>query len=120
MRELGCNVIISTDDGSKGFKGNAVECFENQIKTNNFDAVYGCGPEMMLYNLAKSCVGKKVECQVSIERYMKCGFGICGSCDMSGKTICIDGPVLNAKDALACDEFGNYHRESSGKKILRN
>jgi dihydroorotate dehydrogenase electron transfer subunit len=38
----------------------------------------------------------KVACQSSWEAYMRCGLGICGSCEHAGKILCLDGPVLSA------------------------
>jgi dihydroorotate dehydrogenase electron transfer subunit len=59
-----------------------------------------------------------VPAQLSMERYMKCGFGICGNCvvDPSGIRMCVEGPVVKNFVALTIEEFGKYHRDDLGKK----
>ena len=79
-----------------------------------FDCVYAVGPEKMMEAVAKLCVEKKVPCQVSLERYMGCGVGVCGKCDCSGKLVCKDGPVFSAEQALELSEFGKTHRDTMG------
>ena len=57
----------------------------------------------------------KVKCQLSVERYMKCGFGICGHCAMGSWLSCIDGPAIRADEALANPEFGKMCRDKAGR-----
>lgn len=108
-------VHITTDDGSKGKKGTVMAEVENLI--DNVDAVYACGPEKMMEAVAKLANSKKKYCEVSIERYMKCGVGVCGSCAIDGKLCCIDGPVFNSKEAVSFKDFGKIHRDATGKKV---
>lgn len=109
-------VHVTTDDGSYGRKGNAVDALRELFTHHRFDAVYSCGPEMMLYHVARVAREKKVPCQVSIERYMKCGINICGACDVNGKTACNDGPIFSGEQALRFGEFGKSHRDACGIK----
>ncbi|MBN1169702.1 dihydroorotate dehydrogenase electron transfer subunit [Candidatus Micrarchaeota archaeon] len=97
-------VHITTDDGSKGKKGTVM--IEVNELVEDVDAVYACGPEKMMAAVAKLCREKKKFCEVSIERIMKCGVGICGSCAINGKLCCMDGPVFTGEEALAMEEFG--------------
>jgi dihydroorotate dehydrogenase electron transfer subunit len=53
---------------------------------------------------------------VSVERYMKCGRGICGSCEMDGYRTCVDGPVFQYKKIKGGD-FGNRKRLKSGRRV---
>ncbi len=115
FKRIGCKTVVSTDDGTKGFKGNAVECVKEQFKKKNFDCIYACGPEKMMYPLALFCKENKIPCQLSLERYMKCGLGICGSCALDGVFVCRDGPVFSSNDALAFKEFGYLIRDGSGR-----
>ncbi|MDD5171589.1 MAG: hypothetical protein PHF60_00980 [Candidatus ainarchaeum sp.] len=46
---------------------------------------------------------------------MKCGVGVCGSCDLSGKTCCRDGPVFSGEVALGLPEFGKQKRDATGR-----
>jgi dihydroorotate dehydrogenase electron transfer subunit len=63
------------------------------------------------------CHDAGIDAQVSIERYMKCGFGVCGQCcvDTSGERMCKEGPVVSNERARMIIEFGKYHRDSVGK-----
>jgi dihydroorotate dehydrogenase electron transfer subunit len=108
-------VFITTDDGSRGKKGNVMAEAAPLIEQKKFDCVYCCGPERMMHAIATLCKERKVPCQVSVERYMKCGVGVCGSCSINGKLCCVDGPVFSGEDALALSEFGKRSREASGE-----
>ncbi len=107
-------VFITTDDGGRGKKGTVMEEVKWLVESKKFDCVYACGPERMMYAVAQTCKDNDVHSQVSIERYMKCGVGVCGSCDINGKTACVDGPVFSGSKALTFSEFGKRHRDASG------
>ncbi len=114
----GAEVIVTTDDGSEGIHGNAIDAVNKLFSEGEkFDAVYSCGPEKMMHKLAEICVDKNIYCELSIERYMKCGINICGACALDGKICCRDGPIFTAKEALRFSEFGKCWRDASGKKV---
>lgn len=110
---------IATDDGSEGFKGFNVaflrELLEGGLK---IDRMLTVGPEPMMVAVSDLALEKALPCQVSVERYMKCGFGICGQCvlDDLGTPTCIEGPVMDHLKARAHVEFGAYHRDKVGRK----
>ncbi len=108
-------VFITTDDGSRGKKGNVMVEAAWLIEGKKIDAVYACGPERMMEAVAKLCRQHGLPSQVSVERYMKCGVGVCGSCAVGGKFACVDGPVFSGTDALALPDFGKSHRDASGR-----
>lgn len=108
----------STDDGSLGHKGLAAEATEKILAKETPDTLYTCGPELMmlgLYELAKSY---NVAFQASLERFMKCGCGLCGTCalDPTGELVCVEGPVFSGDQLSKITEFGKYHRDSMGLK----
>jgi len=72
----------------------------------------------MMSKVGEISMKEKILCQLSLERWMKWGFGLCGSCslDPSGLLVCKDGPVFTAKQ-LQGTEFGSYARDSAGSKI---
>jgi dihydroorotate dehydrogenase electron transfer subunit len=107
-------VFVTTDDGSRGKKGNVMAEAQWLIEGRKIDAVYACGPERMMEAVAKLCVQHGVFCEVSVERYMKCGVGVCGSCAIDGKMCCRDGPVFGAEEALALTDFGKARRDAAG------
>jgi dihydroorotate dehydrogenase electron transfer subunit len=108
-------VFVTTDDGSRGKKGNVMVEATWLIEGKRIDAVYACGPERMMEAVARICRQHSVPCQVSVERYMKCGVGVCGSCEVNGKFACVDGPVFSGEEALALSDFGKAHRDASGR-----
>ncbi len=108
-------VFITTDDGTRGKKGNVMAEAQWLVEGKKIDAAYACGPERMMEAVARLCVEHKVPCQISVERYMKCGVGVCGSCAIDGKLCCVDGPVFSAEEALSFKEFGKAHRDASGR-----
>ncbi|MEM0285965.1 MAG: dihydroorotate dehydrogenase electron transfer subunit [Candidatus Methanomethyliaceae archaeon] len=109
-------VKVATEDGSIGVKGMVTDI----IEINNVKEFFNCGPEIMLVKAceieAKSINENKIFC--SIERYTKCGVGICGSCAMDGLRICVDGPVFPYSILKSGKDFGKYKRAPSGRRIL--
>ena len=93
-KALGIESILVSEDGSSGIKGVVTEYVEDIIDEHDF--VLACGPEEMLIKLLKICRDHKVSCQVSVERRIKCGIGLCGSCALGrlGLLVCRDGPVF--------------------------
>ncbi len=103
------NVLISTDDGSLGFKGNVVELLHNNLSPSEYSKVkiFSCGPNVMLRALKEFAIKNNIECEASTECAMACGFGICMGCpieatDQNNKylLVCKDGPVFNVRDVV--------------------
>ncbi len=107
-------VHISTNDGSAGHKGLVIEPFEQEIKKKKFDCVYTCGPELMEKAVFDICTKYDLDLQASLERIMKCGIGICGSCLLDDLVLCIDGPIVEMKELKRLKEFGVAHRNKAG------
>jgi len=113
FKELGCHVILATDDGSLGHHGtvlDAARCLFPSLRRGEGEgwgegdpwphAIYACGPEPMLRALATQAVALHLPCWVSMERIMKCGIGLCGSCHCGDRLVCADGPVFWAQEML--------------------
>ncbi len=109
-------VITTTNDGSAGEEGFVTGPLERLLKTENIDFVQTCGPEKMMEAVALLCKQANVLCEVSLERYMKCGFGICGQCSCGSKLVCRDGCVFSGEEALSLPDFGKFHRGPEGQK----
>ena len=109
---------FATDDGSFGEKGFALPLVEKLCAEESFDVIYGCGPEPMLVALKKLAEKVGCDCQLSMERHMKCGIGICGSCCVDGSGICIcrEGPVLDRAELDRVADFGMLHRDATGAR----
>ncbi|MFA4830622.1 MAG: dihydroorotate dehydrogenase electron transfer subunit [Patescibacteria group bacterium] len=121
-------VHCATNDGSKGYRGFVTDFLKQHINTPTHQhlnpstlkhvLVCACGPELMEKKVLDICNEHKINCEVSIERYMKCGLGVCGQCavDDLGICMCTHGPVVSRELANKIKEFGVYHRDKSGAK----
>ncbi len=107
LRETGVDLVLTTDDGSRGRKGLVTEVFLKEIKRKKLHygrlAVYSCGPQMMLKRMAEIARKLDFSCQVSLENHMPCGVGVCWGCatkmtDGTYKRVCADGPVFDARE----------------------
>jgi dihydroorotate dehydrogenase electron transfer subunit len=118
IKKAGAVLLIATDDGSAGEKCLCHQLFQKTLESKRFDQAFCCGPEAMMSETLKIVLKEKIPCQMSLERYMKCGIGICGSCalDPSGLLVCRDGPVFESAQ-LKDSEFGKYRRDASGSKV---
>lgn len=111
---------FTTNDGSFGTKGFVTDALEKLLSESKIDYIATCGPEIMQLKIIELAEKYQVECQISLERYMKCSNGICGQCvvDPLGIRMCTEGPVIDRKLARQITEFGKYHRGAAGEKIL--
>ena len=96
FKALGCDVTVTTVDGSYGVKG-----FVTNALPESYTYFYTCGPEPMLRALYKATVTSG---QFSFEERMGCGFGACMGCSCKtvtgNKRICKEGPVLTKEDII--------------------
>ena len=97
FRALGCDVTVTTVDGSYGVKGFVTNAMENL----DYSYFYTCGPEPMLKAVYSASVTGG---QFSFEERMGCGFGACMGCSCKtvtgNKRICREGPVLLKEDII--------------------
>ena len=106
-----------TDDGSFGQKGFVTTLLEQAISNTSFEMVYACGPEIMMKRIFDMCEQHNIPCQVSLERYMRCGFGICGACVCGSERVCIDGPVFNSNQLRQMTDFNQRALLKSGAEV---
>ncbi len=111
-------VLVVTEDGTYGDSGLVTDTLQRLLKEDTFDAVYTCGPEKMMHKVVQLASEKNIYVEASIERMMKCGMGLCGSCCFGNVLACKDGTVFNGQYLLTNKEFGYTHRSKSG--ILEN
>ncbi|MDE1763029.1 MAG: dihydroorotate dehydrogenase electron transfer subunit [Thaumarchaeota archaeon] len=111
-------VLIVTEDGTHGESGLVTDAMERLLEETRFDAVYTCGPEKMMHRVVQLAFEKKIYVQASVERMMKCGMGLCGSCCFGEVLACKDGTVFDGQYLMTNKEFGHTHRSKSG--ILEN
>lgn len=96
FKALGCQVTVTTADGSYGKKG-----FVTDALTEDYTYFYTCGPEPMLKAVYRAT---NTSGQMSFEERMGCGFGACMGCSCQtitgSKRICKEGPVLRKEEIL--------------------
>lgn len=121
FRSYPIELITSTDDGSEGFAGFTPDILKDVLKNSSFDILYTAGPEMMMKKVHEVIGNNLLESWFLLERYMKCGIGICGQCtlDPAGIRLCIEGPVISGDVLKSIDEFGAYTRDAyGGRKVF--
>lgn len=100
-------IIIATEDGSVGTKGNVLDAIKAEGVTG--DVLYSCGPTPMLKALKAYAEDKGIEARISLEERMACGIGACLACvcqskdvdhhsNVHNKRICKDGPVFDSRE----------------------
>lgn len=115
LNKLSTNIIVTTEDGSFGVKGVVTDALKYILKKEKFDMIYTCGPELMMKNIYNLSIPYSIPIQASLERYMKCGIGICASCCINDKLVCKDGTVFNENQLSELSEFGKVFRDKSGR-----
>ncbi len=113
LMELIPNTMCTTDDGSLGRKCFVTDAVENIINKENIDLILTCGPEVMMKKVLEIASTKNIEIQASLERKMKCGIGLCGSCCIGEKNdvcVCNDGPIFNSEQLKTFPQFGTYKK----------
>jgi dihydroorotate dehydrogenase electron transfer subunit len=137
---LGVPLLLSTNDGSRGVQGFVTDAIREHFLTPLANrqspipessivnrqssipqiqnlTVYACGPERMLVALHALCRQQGWNGQLSVERYMKCGFGVCGQCALDDILVCVDGPVLTLDQLDGKKDFGHWHRGPTGRRM---
>ncbi|HSQ49561.1 MAG TPA: hypothetical protein VLL96_07755, partial [Candidatus Deferrimicrobiaceae bacterium] len=101
VRELGVvckeeNIITTTEDGTAGLQCLVTKPLAELLDKERFDMIYTCGPEVMVKKIFEMTEVRKLPLEASLERLMRCGIGVCGSCMIGKYRVCKDGPVFNA------------------------
>jgi dihydroorotate dehydrogenase electron transfer subunit len=102
----------ATEDGTFGLQCLVTEPLEKLLAEERFDMMYSCGPELMVRKIFDIAEKFRVSFEASLERLMRCGIGLCGSCAVGKYRVCRDGPVFNMaqlremKDELGVSKLG--------------
>ena len=107
FKKIGAKVLVASDDGTAGFKGNVVLLLKDILSQETACNIYCCGPSAMFkpaYDLIRD--RQEIVCQVSFEQFMGCGIGTCCGCTIETalgyKKTCKDGPVFDIR-SIFCD-----------------
>ncbi len=117
LRSIAESVEVATDDGSRGHHGYVTDLSRRLLGERPFDAVWPCGPGLMMRNVISAAEGRRVPVFCSMERQMKCALGMCDACALGPYHVCTDGPVFAAGRLVALPEFGETKRDSSGRRV---
>jgi dihydroorotate dehydrogenase electron transfer subunit len=104
--------IVATDDGSAGYHGLITDCLDDWLSNSGLPPddiiIYSCGPDSMLARMARLAEERNIDCQLSLERRMACGIGLCQSCAVECrvpgynetvyKLCCKDGPIFDSRE----------------------
>ncbi len=112
----GSPTLVATDDGSSGFHGYVSDLARDVMDGWGPDHVFTCGPELMMRKVAEACWDRSTPFQASLERYMKCGLGLCDSCAAGPLLVCRDGPVFDGDELREVEDFGSFRRGPSGRR----
>jgi dihydroorotate dehydrogenase electron transfer subunit len=110
FRTLNLPLTVTTDDGSLGERGFVTAPLERFLREGGGTAatIYACGPWVMMRRVAEIATSFEVDCLVSLEAPMGCGFGVCVGCVVavesdaplgyeSYKRVCVDGSIFPAR-----------------------
>jgi len=112
FEQMGVDLVLATEDGSRGEPGRVTVPLERDLKARAAGAsvmIYACGPEPMLAAVARLSAAYGRPSQVSVERVMGCGLGGCYSCVITvtppeGKPhfvrSCLAGPVFRGSEIV--------------------
>ena len=92
----------------------------NTVIAYAYDAERGTLTEVQVVSTlptAAQCRAAGVACQASLERYMKCGIGVCGQCDCDGRRVCVEGPTFSIEELEEMPSFGRTRRDKTGRRI---
>jgi len=105
FKKLGFEVLVATEDGSKGKKGLVTSALRSFLRMTNDErrtTIYACGPNAMLREIAKIAKASKAKAFGSFEEHLACGVGSCYGCVIKTKNgyrrICKDGPVFDLEE----------------------
>jgi len=124
MADVSDEMIVSTDDGSKGIKGRVTWPLEELLKKEQVDLVVSIGPAIMMKFTSAVTREYNVPTKVSLNSIMLDGTGMCGTCrvEVAGETrfACVHGPEFDGHDVdwgLLLSRLDQYLEE---EEIARN
>lgn len=111
-------LMITTEDGSFGQKGLVTTLSEKLLnRSEDFDKIYTCGPEKMMQKMFLLAEKSHVPLEASLERFMRCAIGLCGTCTIGKYRVCQDGPIFSNRQLREVkEEFGQWRRAFDGRK----
>jgi dihydroorotate dehydrogenase electron transfer subunit len=107
FKKARCEVLVATDDGTKGYYGYVTELLRKLLSERKEllkGMFFACGPRPMLKELSGLAQEYSLPAQVSLEEHMSCGIGACLGCavdTVSGyQRVCREGPVFKSSEII--------------------
>lgn len=103
------DIIVVSEKEGFDYKGYVTEPLEKELKNNDYNEVFTCGPEPMLKRVNEICKEHNVTSQLLLEERMACGIGAClvctcktkrGNDDWSYVRTCKEGPVFYGDEVI--------------------
>jgi dihydroorotate dehydrogenase electron transfer subunit len=96
---------VTTQDGSFGQQGIATDMLDTVVQEAQQPiTIYACGPKGMLRAVSETAQRIGSRCEVSLEEYMSCGFGVCSGCVVETTNgnlrVCREGPVFDSSQLI--------------------
>ncbi|MEM2905376.1 MAG: dihydroorotate dehydrogenase electron transfer subunit [Candidatus Bathyarchaeia archaeon] len=110
-------LIVTTEDGSLGRRGTAVDALHELLAKSRPDFLYACGPDVMLAKVFRLTENHKIPMEASLQAYVKCAVGLCGSCCIGPYLLCRDGPVFSEVELRQMPELGLFRRDAAGARV---
>ena len=110
---MGLALVLTTEDGTVGTKGLVTAALtarlEHHVQKARSIRIMGCGPNAMLWAVARLARDRGIPCFISLEEQMACGIGVCLGCAIPARSrpfryVCSNGPVFDAADVLDVGE----------------
>jgi NAD(P)H-flavin reductase len=112
-----CEVRLASEDGHAGHRGYVTDLLAVLLEGSDAEtaAIYACGPPGMLEAVRELCGQRSVAAELAMESPMACGYGACFGCavplaDGGYMRLCVDGPVVNAREIATALVAGSGHR----------
>ena len=107
FKGLGVETHLAAMEEKLEIKGSALVLWLNHLQQETPNFVYTCGPEKMLAAVEKECLKNRIGGELSVEKRMGCGIGVCLSCscesreeDEKNKRACVEGPVFGLGEVV--------------------
>jgi len=107
MKAMGLSLFLTTENGAVGEKGLVTRALAARLAEHRGRPVrvMSCGPNAMLWAVARLARDAGVPCFISLEEQMACGIGVCLGCAVPARSrpyryVCSNGPVFDAADVL--------------------
>lgn len=117
FEDMGWEVVLTTNDGSKGRKGLVTEAVLARLAKSDKDVepeFFACGPDGMLKAVSDLVIENNWTGWLSLDKHMGCGIGACLACvqkirdedgNVAWKRVCKDGPVFEAREIVWGDGY---------------